>query len=74
MNEPRRVFPEDLTIVKICESVYRKVVPIFSAGVLLQAGGCSFDTETTFQTLSEFVLTRLVGDLVFGAFNLTGAF
>lgn len=59
---------------KCFDSLLRKVVPILSAGMLLQTGGCTFDAGSAAQTLGDFVLARIVSSIVFGAFNVSGGF
>jgi len=40
-------------------------------GVLLQAGGCTFDPLNSVTQLATLVGANLISDFVFGAFNLT---
>ncbi len=51
------------------KTMTRRLVSILSAGLLLQANGCSLDA-TTLQGLFTTISERLVADFVFGAFNL----
>ena len=53
------------------DSFVRKTAVIFSAGMLLQAGGCSVDPTAGAATVFGLVLQRLVTDVVFGAFNVS---
>jgi hypothetical protein len=48
----------------------RTVTPLLTAGVLLQAGGCSVDANLVFQGLLSSVVDSLISSLVFGAFHL----
>ena len=50
------------------ESMMRKAMPFFAAGVLLQTGGC--DTNELLAGWLNSVLTTMIQHLVFGSFNL----
>jgi len=50
--------------------VLRRVAPLLSAGVLLQAGGCAFDTNTLVLGLLTSIAQSIITDLVFGLFNV----
>ena len=50
------------------ESMMRKAMPFFAAGVLLQTGGC--DTNELLAGWLNSVLTTMIQNLVFGSFNL----
>ena len=62
-------------MVKYFNALWRKAASILGAGMLLQAGGCAVDPASAGETLLGFILQRLIGDIVFGAFNVsTGGF
>lgn len=46
----------------------RRSLPLLSAGILLQAGGC--DPGALVAQTAQAILTQLIGGIVFGAFNL----
>jgi hypothetical protein len=50
----------------------RKVAPLMSAGMLLQAGGCSFNTDAIVQSLILDVANDLVASILFGIFPAAG--
>ena len=50
----------------------RKVAPLLSAGMLLQAGGCSFNTDAIVQSLVLGVANDLVASILFGIFPAAG--
>ena len=50
----------------------RRVTMYLSAGVLLQASGCMFDTSELAAGLVSSVVNNLIASFVFGAFNLGG--
>ena len=58
-------------MMKHFDSFVRKFTVICSAGMLLQAGGCSTDLATNGTALFGLMLQRLVTDVVFGAFNVS---
>ena len=51
--------------------VVRRIMPIMSAGLLFQAGGCAFDANALVSSLASTIATNLINSFVFGAFNLT---
>lgn len=51
-------------------SIVRKMAPILSAGLLLQAGGCSIDLGTTIQGLVTAAVNDLIASFVYGLFNI----
>ena len=53
-------------------ALMRKVAPLLSAGMLLQAGGCSFNTDTIVQSLVLGVANDLVASILFGIFPAAG--
>ncbi len=48
----------------------QKASLVVAAGMLFQAGGCTFDTNSIFSGLTTQIVGSLVADFVFGAFNL----
>lgn len=50
--------------------MYRRVVPLISAGVLLQATGCMINTDELAQGLLTSVVNAIIADFVFGAFGV----
>ena len=50
----------------------RRFATYLGAGVLLQAGGCMFDTSELAGGLVSAVVNNLIASFVFGAFNLGG--
>ena len=52
--------------------IARRVVPLLSAGMLLQAGGCAVDTNALFTGLATAIANNLISSFVFGSFNLAG--
>lgn len=57
-------------MTKRLSSFVRRLAPVLSAGVLLQAGGCPIDTNLLLAGLVEQIATSFITSLVFGAFNL----
>ena len=53
-------------------SIARRVVPLLGAGMLLQAGGCTLDTNTLLSGLTTAIASNLISSFVFGYFNLVG--
>ena len=51
-------------------SIVRRLAAFASAGLLLQAGGCSVNLSETIQTLLLATVNNLIASAVFGAFNL----
>lgn len=51
-------------------TIVRKIAPVLSTGLLLQAGGCTVDANSTLQQLVTTATNNLIADYVFGAFNL----
>ena len=51
-------------------SFARKMAPVLSAGMLLQAAGCEFSTEELAGGLFATVANTLLTSLVFGVFGL----
>ncbi|UCF35071.1 MAG: hypothetical protein JSV78_07135 [Phycisphaerales bacterium] len=52
------------------DRLLRTATPLLTAGVLLQAGGCTVDANLVFQGLLSSIVDSLISSLVFGAFNL----
>ena len=52
--------------------IVRRIVPIVSAGLLFQANGCAYDTNSLVAGLASTIANQLISSLVFGAFNVTG--
>lgn len=52
--------------------IVRRIMPIVSAGLLFQAGGCAFDANSVLSGLASTIATNLINIFVFGAFNLAG--
>ena len=52
--------------------IVRRIMPMVSAGLLFQAGGCAFDTNALVSGLASTIATNLINSFVFGAFNLAG--
>jgi len=50
--------------------VYRGLAPLMAAGLLLQAGGCTFDIDTIVAGLVTSIGTNLITSFIFGALNL----
>jgi hypothetical protein len=48
----------------------RRIVTLMSAGLLLQAGGCTIDTNALVSGLVTAIANDLITGIVFGAFNL----
>ncbi len=48
----------------------QKASLIITAGMLFQAGGCSFDTNSVVAGLTTQIVGTFISDFVFGAFNL----
>ena len=57
-------------MAKHFSSITRKLAPWFAAGMLLQAGGCQFDTNSAAAELLTAIVGSLITDLVNGSFNL----
>lgn len=57
-------------MMKHFDCFVRRSALILSAGMLLQVGACNVDATTGAVTLLGLVLQRLIGGVVFGAFNL----
>lgn len=53
-------------------SISRKLAPLLSAGVLLQATGCQLDATSIAGGLGTLIANNLISGLVFGVFNLGG--
>jgi len=53
-------------------ALLRKFAPLLSAGMLLQAGGCSFNTDAIVQSLVLGVVNDLVASFLFGIFPAAG--
>lgn len=56
--------------MKLWNRMYRGIAPIVAAGVLLQAGGCTFDLNTVAAGLINSIATNFLASLIFGVFNL----
>jgi len=50
--------------------IYRGLAPLLAAGLLLQAGGCTFDLNTIASGLLTSIATNLLTSFIFGALNL----
>lgn len=50
--------------------LYRRAVPILSAGVLLQATGCMITADEIAQGLLTSAVNAIIADFVFGAFGV----
>ena len=50
----------------------RRVFPVLSAGILLQTGACTLDTNAIFTGLLTSISNSLISSIVFGAFNVVG--
>lgn len=50
--------------------IYRGFAPLMAAGLLLQAGGCTFDLNTVVSGLVTSIATNLLTSFIFGALNL----
>ena len=50
----------------------RRIVPLVSAGFLVQANGCTLDTNSLAAGLATTIVNNLINSFVFGAFNLGG--
>jgi hypothetical protein len=48
----------------------RRWAAIMGAGVLLQAGSCSLDTNALAVNLTTAIIQNVLANLVFGSFNL----
>ncbi len=57
-------------MTKHMHRIYRRVAPLLAAGMLLQAGGCTFDFNSLTAGLLNSILTNLLTSIIFGAFNL----
>jgi len=51
----------------------RRFSPVLGAGILLQAGSCSFNFNELGASLTAAIVNELITDFVFGVFNV-GAF
>ncbi len=51
-------------------SFARKMAPVLTAGMLLQAAGCEFNTDELVGGLFTTVVSTLLSSFVFGAFGL----
>ncbi len=50
--------------------ITRRIVPVLTAGVLLQTGGCTVDFDSLASGLVSAIANDLITGIVFGAFNL----
>lgn len=50
--------------------IYRGLAPLMAAGLLLQAGGCTFDLNAVATGLLTSIGTNLLTSFIFGALNL----
>lgn len=57
-------------MTKYWSSFVRKAGPVLSAGLLLQANGCTVDTTALAQSWLTSIASNLLGSLVFGSFNV----
>jgi hypothetical protein len=53
-------------------SIARRVVPLLGAGMLLQAGSCTLDSNTLLAGLATQIIQNFISSYVFGSFNLLG--
>ncbi len=51
-------------------SIVRKMAPALSAGFLLQANGCTIDTNAIAEGVVTAVVNNLISNIVFGIFNV----
>ena len=56
--------------MKLWNRMYRGVATVAAAGMLLQAGGCTFDVNTIATELFNSIATNFLASLIFGVFNL----
>ena len=56
--------------MKLYNKMYRVIAPVVAAGVLLQAGGCTFDLNTVAAGLVNSIAMNFLTSLIFGVFNL----
>ena len=57
-------------MTKRWKAIVRRVVPVLSAGVLLQANGCALDPVALTQGLLTTVVNDVINSIVFGIFNV----
>ena len=71
-DEPRTVvwFDKDDRMTKHLNLMMRKLTPLLTAGVLLQTGGCEFDTANLSSGLITSIANSLISSFVFGLFGL----
>ncbi|MEK6676067.1 MAG: hypothetical protein AABZ47_10495 [Planctomycetota bacterium] len=50
--------------------IYTRLVPLFSAGILLQMGGCSIDIPSVATGVFTSIASSVLSTFVFSAFNL----
>ena len=50
--------------------ISRRIAAVLSAGVLLQAGGCEFNSAELASGLISAFISNFIGGYVYGAFNL----
>lgn len=53
-------------------SLARRVSPLLGAGILLQTGACTLDTNAIVTGLATSIANSLISSIVFGAFNVVG--
>jgi len=59
-------------MLKRLHSLARCATPLLGAGMLLQTGGCTLDSNAIFSGLVTAVTNNLISSIVFGAFNVVG--
>ena len=52
--------------------IVRRIMPVFSAGLLFQANGCTVDTNALISGLASTIANQFIQSYVFGAFNVGG--
>ena len=57
-------------MTKRWNALTRKLAPVLAAGMLLQAGGCEFNTSELAAGLVTSIANSVLTNLVFGVFNL----
>ena len=53
-------------------SLALRISPLLGAGILLQTGACTLDTNAIVTGLATSVANSLISSIVFGAFNVVG--
>ena len=52
--------------------IVRRIIPVVSTGLLLQANGCTLDSSTLLAGLASAIANQFISSYVFGAFNVAG--